>query len=40
MPVFATAPMMIQESLLFPYLSGADFVQRFKEQKGQGESAR
>jgi len=34
MPVLATAPMMIQESLLFPYLSGADFVQRFKEQKG------
>ncbi|CAN5295489.1 hypothetical protein BH09GEM1_BH09GEM1_03430 [soil metagenome] len=31
MPVFATAPMVIQESLLFPYLSGADFVQRFKE---------
>jgi hypothetical protein len=34
MPVFATAPMMIQESLLFPYLSGADFVQRFKERRG------
>ncbi|MDB4886687.1 MAG: hypothetical protein JWN79_2125 [Gemmatimonadetes bacterium] len=34
MPVMATAPMVIQESLLFPYLSGADFVQRFKEQKG------
>jgi hypothetical protein len=34
MPVFATAPMVIQESLLFPYLSGADFVQRFKERKG------
>jgi hypothetical protein len=34
MPVFATAPMVIQESLLFPYLSGADFVQRFKEHKG------
>jgi len=34
MPVFATAPMVIQESLLFPYLSGADFVQRFKEQRG------
>ena len=34
MPVFATAPMVIQESLLFPYLSGADFVQRFKEKKG------
>ena len=33
MPVFATAPMMIQESLLFPYLSGADFVQRFKERR-------
>ncbi|MEO8334199.1 MAG: hypothetical protein ABI664_04460 [bacterium] len=35
MPVMATAPMVIQESLLFPYLSGADFVQRFKEQRGQ-----
>jgi hypothetical protein len=33
MPIFATAPMVIQESLLFPYLSGADFVQRFKELK-------
>jgi hypothetical protein len=33
MPIFATAPMVIQESLLFPYLSGADFVQRFKEEK-------
>jgi hypothetical protein len=35
MPVFATAPMVIQESLLFPYLSGADFVQRFKDRKGK-----
>ena len=35
MPVFATAPMVIQESLLFPYLSGADFVQRFKDKKGK-----
>jgi hypothetical protein len=34
MPVFATAPMMVQESLLFPYLSGADYVQRFKERRG------
>ncbi|MDQ2665430.1 MAG: hypothetical protein M3Z05_05410 [Gemmatimonadota bacterium] len=34
-PVFATAPMVIQESLLFPYLSGADFVQRFSEQRGK-----
>jgi hypothetical protein len=33
MPVFATAPMVIQESLLFPYLSGADYVQRFKGKK-------
>ena len=34
MPVFATAPMLIQESLLFPYLSGADFVRRLKERRG------
>ncbi|MES2176883.1 MAG: hypothetical protein V4550_03375 [Gemmatimonadota bacterium] len=33
-PIFATAPMVIQESLLFPYLSGADYVQRFKEKRG------
>jgi hypothetical protein len=37
MPVFATAPMVIQESLLFPYLSGADFVQRFEERKGNAD---
>jgi hypothetical protein len=30
MPVFATAPMFIQETLLFPYLSGAEFVRQFK----------
>ncbi len=35
MPVFATAPMVIQESLLFPYLSGADFVQRFETERGK-----
>ena len=35
MPVFATAPMVIQESLLFPYLSGADFVQRFEAERGK-----
>ncbi|MDB4883714.1 MAG: hypothetical protein JWL95_2480 [Gemmatimonadetes bacterium] len=34
MPVFATAPMVIQESLLFPYLSGAEFVHRMKDRKG------
>ncbi len=29
MPVFASAPMVIRESLLFPYTGGADFVHRF-----------
>src|ERR1035437_9737210 len=33
MPVFSTAPMFIQESLLFPYLSGAEFVRNFKQQR-------
>lgn len=33
MPLFANAPLVIQESLIFPYLSGADFVMRFKGQK-------
>ena len=33
MPVFATAPMFIQETLLFPYLSGAEFVRSFKEKR-------
>jgi len=32
MPIFATAPMLVQETLLFPYLSGAEFVRRFKEK--------
>jgi hypothetical protein len=30
MPMFSAAPMAIQESLLFPYLSGAEFVRRFE----------
>jgi hypothetical protein len=30
MPIFANAPMAIQESLLFPYLSGAEFIRRFE----------
>lgn len=30
MPIFGNAPMAIQESLLFPYLSGAEFVRRFE----------
>lgn len=29
-PVFANAPMVIQESLLFPYINGADFVRRYE----------
>jgi len=33
MPVFATAPMFIQETLLFPYLSGAEFVRQFKARR-------
>ena len=31
-PIFASAPMVIQETLLFPYINGADFVRRFKER--------
>lgn len=31
MPMFAAAPLVLQETLLFPYLSGAEFVRRFKE---------
>ncbi|MDQ8150680.1 MAG: hypothetical protein P2975_05865 [Gemmatimonadota bacterium] len=30
MPKFSSAPMLIQETLLFPYLSGAEFVRRVK----------
>ncbi len=32
MPVFSTAPIIIQETLIFPYLSGAEFVRRFREK--------
>ena len=31
-PVFASAPMVIQEALLFPYVNGADFIRRYKER--------
>lgn len=31
MPLFSRAPLYIQETLIFPYLSGADFVKRFQE---------
>jgi hypothetical protein len=37
MPVFSSAPMLVQETLLFPYLSGADFVRRAKEKLKPGE---
>ena len=33
MPIFASAPMAIQETLLFPYLSGAEFVRRFESRR-------
>jgi hypothetical protein len=29
-PVFANAPMVIQESLLFPYINGAEFIRRYE----------
>ena len=32
MPIFSSAPMLIQETLLFPYLSGAEFIRNFKER--------
>jgi hypothetical protein len=32
MPVFARAPTIIQETLIFPYLSGAEFVRNFKDR--------
>lgn len=34
MPLFNTAPMVLQEELLFPYLTGADFMMRYREKKG------
>jgi hypothetical protein len=34
MPVFAAAPIVIQETLIFPYLSGAEFVRNFKDRAG------
>jgi hypothetical protein len=33
MPVFAAAPRIIQEGLLFPYLAGADFVRGFNQRR-------
>ena len=33
MPVFAGAPRVIQETLIFPYLSGAEFYRNYRERK-------
>ncbi len=33
MPIFASAPRVVREGLLFPYLGGADFVRRFTEKR-------
>jgi len=33
MPIFAAAPPLIQETLIFPYLSGAEFIRNYKERR-------
>jgi hypothetical protein len=33
MPLFSSAPMVIQESLLFPYLGGAEYVRRYERHR-------
>jgi hypothetical protein len=33
MPIFNSAPFALQETLLFPYLSGAEFMRRFEAQR-------
>ena len=33
MPIFGSAPMFIQETLLFPYLSGAEYIRQVKEAR-------
>lgn len=33
MPIFAAAPRVIQETLIFPYLSGAEFYRNYKERQ-------
>jgi len=37
MPVFASAPLIIQESLIFPYLSGAEFMRAFDERRSRAD---
>ncbi|MGE5728685.1 MAG: hypothetical protein ACM34L_08800 [Gemmatimonas sp.] len=36
MPKFASAPEILQETLLFPYLSGAEFMRRYQDQGRTG----
>ncbi|HUR91885.1 MAG TPA: hypothetical protein VMY38_04360 [Gemmatimonadaceae bacterium] len=36
MPIFARAPLVIQETLIFPYLSGAEFIRGFKTRNPSG----
>lgn len=33
MPIFSRAPLILQETLIFPYLSGAEFVRSFKARR-------
>lgn len=33
MPVFAAAPLLLQESMIFPYLGGAEFMRGFEERR-------
>lgn len=37
MPIFSAAPLIIQETLIFPYLTGAEFIRSFKTRR-PGES--
>jgi hypothetical protein len=34
MPIFAAAPPLIRETLLFPYLDGAEFIKTYKARRG------
>ncbi len=36
MPIFAGAPLVVQETLIFPYLSGAEFIRGFKTRNPGG----
>ncbi|MCR4341484.1 MAG: hypothetical protein NUW01_16525 [Gemmatimonadaceae bacterium] len=36
MPVFGRAPLVVQETLIFPYLSGAEFIRGFKTRNPAG----